>query len=71
MDEPIRAPRCPGCDAEPVIMLDRQYFCSSGDCQVFCWDPTEDPAKFKATAHVIKLDDGVRYYDQGEGTGDQ
>lgn len=52
-------------------MLDRQYFCSSGDCQVFCWDPTEDPAKFKATAHVIKLDDGVRYYDQGEGTGDQ
>lgn len=69
MADLIRAPRCPGCDAEPVIRFDRQYFCGSGedDCNVFCWDPTQDPAQFKATANVIDL--GTAWYRSSGGGG--
>lgn len=51
----ILAPRCPGCDQPPALMLDHQYWCGNEDCQALTWDPTEDPAQFKAKAKVIDL----------------
>ncbi len=52
----IRAPRCPGCDQEPFLVVgDRQAFCGTGDCRVFTWDRFDDPALFKAKAKVIDL----------------
>jgi hypothetical protein len=51
----IRAPRCPGCDNLPQIALSGQYFCGNDDCNVWCWDPMDDPATFKAKAKVINL----------------
>lgn len=57
MSEPILAPRCPGCDEPPMIMMSQQYFCGNADCQVVVWNPEGDPATFKARAHRLDLGD--------------
>jgi hypothetical protein len=51
----ILAPLCPGCNEPPILALSRQYICGSDDCRVVTWDPTEDPARFKATAQQVDL----------------
>lgn len=53
----IRAFRCPGCGTLPALKLDAQYWCGNDECLVLTWDPTQDPAKFKATAKTISLDE--------------
>lgn len=56
MSEPeIRAPRCPGCDGEPMFTWVLPYFCSDDTCAVLSWDPYEDPARFKATSMTVNL----------------
>lgn len=74
-DKEVRSPRCPGCDHEPVPLLDfkQQAFCSNGRCQVLCWNPTEDAARFKATAQIISFSgDGVTpFLGRGFGESDE
>lgn len=55
MGDPIRAPRCPGCDGLPAVMMSGQYWCGDDDCQVLVWNPTEDPATFKARSVQVDL----------------
>ena len=52
MADTYTAPRCPGCDKPPMMILDNghQAFCGSDDCQVLTWDMHDDPAQFKAKA---------------------
>lgn len=51
-------------------MLDHQYWCGNDDdCRVLVWDPTEDPATFKAKAQVIDLGAFGNY--KGTGVEDQ
>jgi len=38
-----------------VLSPGTQVFCGNDDCEVFCWDMTEDPQRFKATAMVFDL----------------
>ena len=62
----ILAPLCPGCNEPPELALDRQYWCGSDSCRVICWDPTDDPARFKARAQQVDLsvlDPGARTSD--------
>jgi hypothetical protein len=59
LDIEIRAPRCPGCDQPPMMVVGtRQAFCGTDACQVFTWDLAESPERFKATAQIIDLDLG-------------
>lgn len=53
---PVQAPRCPGCDAFPIMLIDAQAFCGNDECRALLWNIYSDPAKFKATARVIDLD---------------
>lgn len=55
----IRAPRCPGCDEPPAFTVGPQAFCGTPGqrCRVLSWDVREDPAKFKANAVVVDLED--------------
>lgn len=52
----VRAPRCPGCDQLPAMVLGEgtQAFCGNDDCRVLCWDMTDDPARFKAQATIVE-----------------
>jgi len=54
-DGEIRAPRCPGCDELPMFAMSEQYWCGNADCEAMVWDPTEDPAAFKARAVRVEL----------------
>jgi hypothetical protein len=58
----IRAPRCPLCDLIPIFTFGYQYFCGNDACPAFCWNPTKDPADFRANMKVIDLNPpgGVR-----------
>lgn len=54
-DDDVRMPRCPRCDREPALRVDRQYFCGDESCHVVCWDATDDPETFEATATAIDM----------------
>lgn len=56
-DQPILAPTCPGCDAPPMLAMTGQYWCGNDACAVLIWNPYDEPARFKATAHRIQLND--------------
>jgi len=52
----ILAPRCPGCDALPALVVgDQQAFCGNDGCRVFTWDMCQPPERFKATCQVVDL----------------
>lgn len=61
-----RAPRCPGCEQPPRLLVDIQAFCGNEDCRVFCWDVNDDPAQFLAKAQYIDLPDWLSPPDPGQ-----
>lgn len=60
MGEPvIRAPRCPGCDSEPALIVGTQGFCDTGDCVWLAWDRRDTPENARATARVVNIINGT------------
>lgn len=53
----VVTPRCPRCDRESRLVISViQAICTTDDCRVFTWNPSETREQFEASAKEIDLD---------------